>query len=144
MRGRRPWGPEYAETLKLSELAQERLKVVLQTIAGQCRIGDACARLGISEQRFDQLREESLLAAGERLELRAAGRPVQTPSPAQDQIRLLEEKVAELEIELRVARTRAEIALVLPQVGSAAEKKTTGQPKKPRRRGRPPGSRKHT
>jgi hypothetical protein len=144
MRGRRPWGPEYAETLKLSELAKERLKVVLQTIAGQCRIGDACSQLGISEQRFDQLREDALRAAGERLELRASGRPVQTPSPAQEQIRLLEAKVAELEVELRVAQTRAEIALVLPQVGSAQGKKTTGQPEQPRRRGRPPGSRKHT
>ena len=56
MRGRTPAGPEYVDRLAGSEAAKERLKVVLETLAGACRVSAACARLGVCEQRFHQLR----------------------------------------------------------------------------------------
>ena len=63
MRGRRPVGPEYAEQLDGSETAKLRTKVILETIAGTCRVKEACQRLGVCEQRFHQLRQEMLMAA---------------------------------------------------------------------------------
>jgi hypothetical protein len=114
MRGRKPSGPAAVERLAGSAEAKQRLRVVLETLTGACRVGEACARLGISEPRFDQLRAQVLQAGLDRLEPRAVGRP---PRPARDdQVRALEARVAELEIELRAARVREEIALALPQV----------------------------
>jgi hypothetical protein len=118
------------QSLEGSTSAKERLQVVLETIAGRLRVQEACARLGISEQRFDQLREQALQAAVERLESRPAGRPAQ---PAADEhLQQLQEQAACLETELQAARVRTEIALVLPQVVQANEKKRAGH------RGRPP------
>ena len=66
-------GPEFVEHLRGSVAAKQRLKIVLETVAGLCRVGEACARLGLSEQRFDQIRVEALQAGVERLEARPAG-----------------------------------------------------------------------
>jgi hypothetical protein len=121
MRGRRPSGPEYVHSLEGSATAKERLQVVLETIAGRLRVQDACARLGISEQRFDQLRALAMQAAIERLESRPAGRP--PPAPADEQVQKMQEQATKLEAELQAARARAEIALALPHVAQASEKK---------------------
>ena len=75
MRGRKPVGPEYAEKLSGSDIAKLRAKVILETIAGTCRVQEACERLNISEQRFHQLREEMMAAAVQALEPGHAGRP---------------------------------------------------------------------
>jgi hypothetical protein len=116
MRGRYPVGPEYVDHLDGSPLAKERLQVVLETLAGTCRVQEACARLGVGEGRFHQLRLQALQAAVERLEARPGGRPRSVVSPEAEQISLLEERMTDLELELRAAQVREEIALVLPQV----------------------------
>ena len=41
MRGRNPSGPEYVDQPEGSERAKERLKAVLETLAGSCRVRDA-------------------------------------------------------------------------------------------------------
>jgi hypothetical protein len=143
MRGRRPQGSAGVDHLPGSSLAKERLKVVLENLAGACRTREACARLGVSEPRFQQLRQRMLLAALERLEPRAAGRPAALPSPEAERIRVLEEQLAAKEVELRAALAREEIALLLPRVAheeTEPKKKTRGRPKK----GRLPGPRKRT
>jgi Helix-turn-helix domain len=129
MRGRKPCGPAAVERLPGSALAHERLRVVLETLAGTCRVAEACARLGIGEQRFDQLRTRVLQAGLDSLEPRRAGRQPRAV-PAAD-VAALQARVAELEIELRAARVREEIALVLPAVGVSA---TEPAKKSPRRR----------
>jgi len=129
MRGRLPSGPEYVEQLQGSASAKERVKVVLETMAGTCRVQEACQRLGISEPRFEQLRLQILQAALERLEPRPAGRPARTTTPAEERIDALEAQIAELQMQLRVSQARTEIALALPNVvqkprGSEAEPAT--------------------
>jgi hypothetical protein len=143
MRGRRPVGPEYADKLQGSNTAKERVKVILETMAGRCRLKEACERLGISEQRFHQLREEMMAAAVKALEPGQAGRPVQAPTPAEEQVVALAQKLADQEIELRAAKVRAEIAVIMPKVEQPPaepvepEKKTPSPaPRKRRRRGR--------
>src|SRR5262245_2660296 len=116
MRGRRPSGPEYVDTLSGSETAKERLKVILETLAGTCRVQEACVRLGISEPRFHQLRTQILQAALTGSELRSPGRKPQILSPAEEQVRLLQQKLEHQDAELRLARVREEVALTLPRV----------------------------
>jgi hypothetical protein len=139
MRGRRPVGPEYAEQLNGSETAKLRAKVILETMAGRCRLKEACQRLGISEQRFHQLREEMMIAAVKALEPGHAGRPAHTRAPAEEQVVALEQQLQNKEIELRAAKAREEIALIMPEVKHEPvdpEKKTPQRPPKRRRRGR--------
>ena len=140
MRGRRPAGPEYVEQLEGSAVVKQRLKVILETIAGTCRVREACVRLGVCEQRFHQLREEALTGALEALEPATPGPKPHTPSPAEQQVEVLADQVANLEVELAAAQARAEIALTIPQVVQSPqpEKKTPQAPpaRKRSRRGR--------
>jgi hypothetical protein len=137
MRGRKPSGPAAVERLAGSPQAKQRLRVVLETLTGACRVGEACARLEIREPRFDQLRTQVLQAGLDCLEPRPVGRP---PRPAgDDHVRALEARVAKLEIALRAARVREEVAVALPQVQvvpAALEKKVPRRrrPARPRRR----------
>src|SRR5262249_58068198 len=105
---------------------------------GTCRGAEACARLGLSEQRFDQLRPQVLRAGLETLEPRRAGRRPRAV-PAAD-LQALQARVTELEIELRAARVREEIALALPAVGVTATEPGKKSPRRrpPARRRRPP------
>ena len=165
MRGRYPSGPEFVEQLPGSDLAKERARVLLETIAGSCRVQEACTRLGISEPRFDQLRLHGLEQLVQSMEPRLAGRPRRTPTPAEERSRELESEVAALRLQLKIAQARAEIALVLPkavhngvleeakQVGNDVlahhdelEKKTKQPPRRrpPRPRTRAPAPRKAT
>ena len=154
MRGRLPSGPEYVDQLPGSAQAKERLKVVLETLAGTCRVQEGCQRLQVSEPRFQQLRLQVLAAGLARLEPRAAGRPPQTASPADQEITALKARLAELELELKVSQVREEIALALPNVvcepgdkhaqaaaSNDPEKKTRRQQRRRRARARSPTSR---
>jgi transposase len=123
MRGRLPSGPEYVDQLAGSDQAKERLKTVLETLAGTCRIQEACQRLGISEPRFHQLRLQVLEAGLAELEPRTRGRPPKTPSLHELEIVQLKEQLAGKEMELHVAQVREEIAQVLPQVVNPAATK---------------------
>jgi hypothetical protein len=114
MRGRLPSGPEYVEQLEGSAIAKQRVKAILETMAGTCRVQEACQRLGISEPRFEQLRVLILQAALERLEPRPAGRPAHTLTPADERIDALEAELAEMKMKLQVSQARTEIALALP------------------------------
>ncbi len=124
MRGRHPSGPEYVDKLSGDETAKERLRVVLETIAGRRRVVDACAQLNVSEQRFDELRAEALQAALTALEPKPLGRKPQTPAPEAIELEKLRARNAELEAKLQVAAVRAEVAAILPHTAAAAEKKT--------------------
>ena len=129
MRGRRPSGPEYVDHLAGSDQAKERLKVVLETLAGKCRVQEACQRLGISEPRFHQLRQQMLEAALAGLEPQPAGRkPAPPPSPEQLELAKLAKELEAKAAELQATQVRAEVAVTLPRVADAPtdlEKKTT-------------------
>lgn len=133
MRGRLPSGPDYVEKLAGSEQARQRLQVILQTLAGTCRVQDGCERLKLSETRFHQLRLEALQAAVDQLELRPAGRPAQPPEDPR--LAALTAENEQLKRQLQAAQTREEIALVLPGLLPSPASATEDQPgKKPYRR----------
>jgi hypothetical protein len=133
MRGRWPAGPEYIDKLQGSVEAKERLKGILDTMFGQARLLEVCARQNIGETRFHQQRVIAMQAAVTALEPRPAGRPSRASAAPAEQIRVLEQRVQELEQALHEAQVREEIALVLPHLqrtdgdsacATAVEKKT--------------------
>ena len=130
MRGRYPSGPEFVDKLNGSATAKERLKVLLETLTRDRRIGDACDRLGVSEPRFDQIRIAGLQGALTALEPRPAGRPPRQTVTDEAEAQRLHERIAQLEGQLQAALVRAEIAVTLPQVKAAAGKKTTHMPRR--------------
>ena len=121
MRGRHAIGPEIAERVSEASFEARRLRAILETIAGQKRVQDACADLGISEQLFERLREKSMRSASRSLRLKKAGRPGKKPSAQDAEIARLEQRIVELEAELKAATLRAELAATLPRL---AGKKT--------------------
>ena len=131
MRGRRPAGPEYVDKLEGSDQSKQRLRVILETVAGRCTVQEACAQLGLGEVRFNQLRQEALQSALATMEPKPAGRRRMT-TPEQERIEALQQSLADKDTELREAQVREEIVLALPRRTLAAppEKKT-------RRRARP-------
>jgi hypothetical protein len=138
MRGRHPSGPEYVQRLDGSERAKKRLQAVLETLNGSCRVSEACERLAVGEVRFHQLRLEALQGALAGLEAGSVGRPRQEERPTVEQLQALQEKVQALEIELRVAQTRAEVALAMPHLMQQrlSEKKTRRERKRQRKKAR--------
>jgi hypothetical protein len=139
MRGRRPKGPEFVDRLDGSAEAKRRLRVVLEVTAGRLRVHEACAQLGLSEQRFHQLRDQAFAGALAGLEPGLPGRPPRTQTPEQEQVQALAARLAAKEVELHAAQVREEIALTLGRgAGPDAPEKKTTLPG-PRPRGRPPG-----
>jgi hypothetical protein len=138
MRGRWPSGPEYIDQQPGSVETKERLKAIFDTMYGQRRLLEACAQLDIGETRFHQLRERAIQGALVAIEPRPAGRPSRTGLSDAEQIRVLEERVQELELALHEAQVREEIALVLPHLRRPADPEerdpTVAPGKKTRRR----------
>jgi hypothetical protein len=115
-RGRPPKGAELVDGLESSTQAKERLKIILQTIAGELSVIDACASLNISEARFHELRSETLHAAAAHLEPKPVGRRPQQADAQAAETAALKEQIQELKIDLRAAQIREELALLMPHV----------------------------
>ncbi len=138
--GRKPLGPALVQHLPGSLRAKERLEVILETVAGNLTVGEACGRLGIHEAMFHRLRAGVLQAGLAHLEPRPLGRPSHPTSPDQEQVADMERRLDDLQAELQLAGVREEIAHVLPHVVThdAARKKTTPVRSRRRRRRREP------
>ena len=126
-RGRKPKGAELVTNLEGSDAARERLKRIVDSLAGRATVAEVCAELGIGESRFHQLRTEALQAAVDRLEPRPAGRPTQPVSPTDGRVAELERQLRELRWELQACQIRLELAQALPGLvrRDAVVKKTT-------------------
>ena len=111
--GRKPAGSKLVDGLRGSDFAKKRLQQILQTLAGEATVEEACAELKISRARFYDLRQELLEDMVERLEPRPAGRPRQALE-VPDEVSHLEEKVERLKLELEASKVRAELNTFLP------------------------------
>lgn len=132
MRGRHPAGPEYVHKLQASDETKQRLIAILETLCEQGRVIKVCQRLRMSEARFHELRRQALQGALDRMEPRPAGRPRRWPESSAQRIEELEQRVHQLEMEVRAAQVRAEINLALPLHKPAAQgpEKKTKPPKR--------------
>lgn len=125
MSGRHPSGPEFVEKLKKgSAKAKLRAQVLLETMAGSCRVLEACKRLDIKEARFDQIRYEGLQGLVDALEEQQVGRKPRVQSPAEVENDQLREENARLRAELDAALLKVELAVTLRQTDESAQKKT--------------------
>jgi len=107
-------GVEHVDSLQGSEESRRRLKLVLETMAGERTVESASAELALSPARFAQIRAEALAGALSALEPRAPGRPA-SPGPDPEVVRL-EDENRRLRRELEASRIREEIAIVMPHV----------------------------
>lgn len=119
-RGRRPGGANLVQGLEGSAGAKRRLRVLLETVAGQRNIPSACAELRIGEAAFYKLRARWLQETVESLEPRARGRPRKPEDPGAERIAELEGELEKVERELKAAQVREELAVALPHVVSVA------------------------
>lgn len=77
-RGRPPLGRDIVEHCDADPDTKRRLRLLLQTIAGELSVADACQQLGISQTRFFELRAEMLQGALDSLRPKPRGRPLRT------------------------------------------------------------------
>lgn len=135
MRGRQPPGPEFVQRLEGSATSKQRAQAILKTLSGQVSINQASADLGISPQRFHDLRQVAVQALVSSLEAQPVGRPRKEPA-ANSELAALQAEVERLRQELAVAQARVEIAVALPgrQGAQAARKKKRSSARQPTRR----------
>ncbi len=104
------------DRVKGSDLAKERARVIIEVLQGELTVAEACARLGVGETRFHQLRKKFLSEGVRGLEPGFGGRPAKVESEEEVRVRELEERVAQLEKELKAAEIRTRIAQVMPHL----------------------------
>ena len=103
------------DPIEASDVARERVRIVLLTLAGHWRVKDAMARLEISRTRFQTLRRRMLEGAMAALEPRPAGRPPRPPVAEDPEVVALRRRVTDLTKQLQVVRTH----LALSEGGAA-------------------------
>ncbi len=110
---RPPLGPALVDRLSGSDAARHRTRVMLETISGVTSVEAAAEHLGISTQRFHDLRDELLQGTIAAAEPKPLGRPAKEPT-VDDQIRAaLAEKdriINELRVRIELANLREELA----------------------------------
>jgi len=109
-------GPALADKVDGSEQAKVRLKIILQTIAGEMSIADACRQLGLSEARFHELRQQWMQDACAALEPKPVGRPKEMTVEAELELLRLHRENKNLQMHLRAAQIREEIGIAIPHV----------------------------
>lgn len=136
-RGRPPSGPRLVDRLEGSAEAKARLKVVIETVAGERTIEEACAALGVSEAVFHRLRARLLGAALSEAEPKPRGRRPDPVPENQGEVEALRDENRELKMDLEASRIREELALVMPRVlKPRAEAKKKGRRKRRRKTAR--------
>ncbi len=130
-RGRPPSGPRLVDGLEGSAEAKARLKAVIETVAGERSVEEACAALGVSEAVFHRLRARLLGAALSEAEPKPRGRRPDPEPENQGEVEALRARVRELKIDLEASRIREELAVVMPRVlKPRAEAKKKGRRKR--------------
>ena len=124
--GRPPLGSDIVEHLDADPNTKERLKILLQTIAGELAVPDACQKLDISQARFFELRATMLKGAVESLQPKPVGRPVRQIRPETERIQQLEQQNLDLRVHLAAAQLREEIALAMPHLSTRHKAKKKG------------------
>lgn len=133
--GRPHEGANLVDRLAGSEDAKRRFRTIIETITDETLVKDAIIRLGISETRFYQLRDEVLKAGLSSMEPAKPGRPSSRSPEDVEEIDRLRLENASLRVELRRERARADVGEVL-SMPEEPEKKTEPKRRKRRRRGR--------
>ena len=131
-RGRPPSGPRLVDRLEGSTGAKARLKAVIETVAGERTVEEACAALGVSEAVFHRLG-----AALSEAEPKRRGRRPEAVPENQGEVEALRDENRELKMDLEASRIREELAVVMPRVlKPRAEAKKKGRRQRRRKAAR--------
>ena len=109
-----------------------RLKVVLSTLTGEMLVDEAYDELGIGPTQFANLRKQVLQGALDALQPKPAGRPKRVTARTEEEVEAMEQRIAELEHDAVVLRSRLELA-VLPLLQHKRRSKSGGQAPPPAR-----------
>lgn len=131
MPGRKPLGPALVEHLDGSTSAKERLELILQTLAGQVSVVQACRLLDISEAMFYKLRNRVLQVCLDDLEPKPLGRPARVVSEHEKRVAELRAELTRREHELAAQAVRLELAETLPQLRRTASEPGKKASRKP-------------
>jgi hypothetical protein len=130
--GRKPLSiADQVDRLEGSPVAKERLRVILANLAGQLSVSGACAALGIEESWFFELKHATLEQWVGVMEPGSPGRrPAAALTPEQQRIAELEARNQHLELELKGALLREELAR------AGLSRSTSGEDRAPKKASR--------
>ena len=142
-RGRPVKGAELVDSLAGSHAAQQRMRVILQTLTGVLSVQEACLIMGIGRAGFHKLRQQFLQQSMALLEPRPRGRRPRQPSEAELEVQRLKHEIVRLKLDLKATQIREEIALVMPHLlkDKRAGHRPAGEEKKTPGRTRPSATR---
>jgi len=114
--GRRPLGIDLVELMSGPPEAKERLMAVLESLTGIAPVGELAQICGVGRTRFYELRDRALRGALEALVDRRPGPRPRLYDERDEELAELHARIESLRVQLVAARTRTELALVMPQV----------------------------
>lgn len=112
--GRPSLGPKLVDKLAGSAHAKKRARVILETIAGERSVAEACTELGIGSTAFTKIRDAALAAAVGSLEPKRMGRKPKVVTEQDERIRELEAEIKRLNRELILSGARERVAAAIP------------------------------
>lgn len=118
------------ERLDGSDEAKRRLRVILETVAGERDVAEACEELGIGKTAFFELRRKVLQASLTDMEPKPVGRPRKELSAEEAETARLRDENERLRTDLEISQVREEIALAMPEVFSPSQTKKKLPPSK--------------
>ena len=139
-RGRPGKGLGHVDGLEGPEATKARMRLIVQTLAGEVTVKEAAKTLGISASRFAALRQEVMQDWLDVMAPGTPGRPPKTEEPIEpSEVEALRKQVKELILDLQVAHARTELAITMPHVlkdvkEAEAEKGGPGKKRRTRKR----------
>lgn len=118
-------GAAHVDALPGTQQSKRRAKCILQTMAGEMSVKEACDEIGICPSQFDNLRRQFLLGGLDGLQPRPMGRPARVSGLSVAETEALQQRVAELEREVRLLQAQLAVA-GLPRAKGPRRSKSRG------------------
>jgi hypothetical protein len=118
-------GLGHIDNLRGEEDDKWRLRVILSTLTGELFMDEAYDELGVGPTQFANLRKQVLQGALDALQARPVGRPRRATSVSEDEVQAMRRRIAELERDAKIQRSRLELA-ILPLLGGRPRSKRGG------------------
>jgi len=140
--GRPAKGVALVDGVEGSDLARERLRVILASIAGAMTIDEACAALSVCPSRFHAMREQFLEDAVVLLEPRRPGPAPKTAMEIEAQAELdrLKSENRSLRFEAAASKVREELAIAMPERYGSRAVETESAPQHRLKKRKPRGN----
>ena len=129
-------GSAHVAKVQGDEVSKRRVAVIFSTMPATRTVAEACRELCVGPTQFANLRTRALEGAVQGMAPRPTGRPRLLPSPSEQEMAALRQRVAELERDNAILQARLELA-VLPRTRETPRPKSAGRSLAGDRRPRP-------